>query len=72
MSRTVEMTTPAELRKAGWDALKERLGIPEALRFLLQYEKGEGDYTELRRELYKDETMESLIERMKKEGIIGK
>lgn len=71
MSQTLEMT-PAELRKAGWNALKERLGIPEALRFLLQYEKGEGDYTELRRELYKNETVDSLVNRMKKEGTIGK
>lgn len=71
MSQTLEMT-PADLRKAGWNALKERLGIPEALRFLLQYEKGEGDYTELRRELYKGETVDSLVSRMKKDGIIGK
>ena len=71
MSQTLEMT-PADLRKAGWNALKERLGIPEALRFLLQYEKGEGDYTELRRDLYKGETVDSLVSRMKKEGTIGK
>lgn len=71
MSQTLEMT-PVELRKAGWNALKERLGIPEALRFLLQYEKGEGDYTELRRDLYKGETVDSLVNRMKKEGTIGK
>ncbi len=71
MSQTLEMT-PADLRKAGWNALKERLGIPEALRFLLQYEKGEGDYTELRRELYKGETVDSLVTRMKKEGTISK
>jgi len=71
MSQTLEMT-PADLRKAGWNALKERLGIPEALRFLLQYEKGEGDYTELRRDLYKGETVDSLVSRMKKEGIIDK
>ena len=71
MSQTLEMT-PAELRKAGWNALKERLGIPEALRFLLQYEKGEGDYTELRRELYQGETVDSLVKRMKEEGRIEK
>jgi hypothetical protein len=34
----------------------------------LQYEKGEGDYTKLRRELFKDETVESLIDKMRKEG----
>jgi hypothetical protein len=36
----------------------------------LQYEKGEGDYTKLRRELFKEETVESLLYGMKKEGKI--
>jgi len=62
--------TPVEIQKAGWEALKEQLGLVGALRFLLQYEKGERDYTELRRELFKDETVESLMDRMRKEGKI--
>lgn len=62
--------TPVEIQKAGWDALKKQLGLVGAWRFLLQYEKGEGDYTELRRELFKDETVESLLDRMRKEGKI--
>ena len=62
---------PVELRRAGWKVLKEHLGIAAALKFLLQYEKGEGDYTEIRRELLKDNTVESLIRRMKKEKKLG-
>jgi len=62
--------TPVEIQKAGWEALKKQLGLVGALRFLLQDEKGEGNYTELRRELFKDETVESLIDRMRKEGKI--
>jgi hypothetical protein len=62
--------TPVEIQKAGWKALKKQLGLVGALRFLLQYEKGEGDYTKLRRELFKDETVESLIDKMRKEGKI--
>lgn len=71
MRQTAELT-PVELRRAGWKVLKKHLGIPEALKFLLQYEKGEGDYTEIKRELYKGETVESLIGRMKKTGKIGR
>ena len=71
MSRTAELT-PVELRRAGWKVLKEHLGIAAALKFLLQYEKGEGDYTEIRRELFKDNTVESLIKKMEREGKIGK
>lgn len=69
MSQALKLT-PVELQKAGWEALKRHLGLVGALRFLLQYEKGEGDYTELRSELFKDESVESLIDSMKKEGKI--
>ncbi|MBI4654425.1 MAG: hypothetical protein HY752_05470 [Nitrospirae bacterium] len=71
MRKALELT-PVELRKAGWKVLKEHLGVADALKFFLQYEKGEGDYTKLRRELFKDETVESLISRMKREGKIAK
>jgi len=71
MSRTTGLT-PVELRRAGWKVLKEHLGIAAALKFLLQYEKREGDYTEIRRELFKDKTVESLIKRMERGGKIGK
>lgn len=71
MSQILELT-PVEVRRSGWEALKTHLGIAGALKFLLQYEKGEGDYTVLRRELFKDETVDSLIDKRKKEGKIGK
>lgn len=69
MSEPLDLT-PIELQRAGWEALKKQLGVVGALRFLLQYERGEGNYTKLRRELFKDETVKSLIDRMKREGKI--
>ena len=69
MSQVMDLT-PIEIQKAGWVALKTQLGLVGALRFLLQYEKGEGDYTAERRELFKDETVESVLDRMRKEGKI--
>ncbi len=65
MTQQVSNLTPIEIQKAGWDALKTKLGLVGALKFILQYEKGEGDYTELRRELFKDETVESITEKIK-------
>ena len=69
MKKIKEMT-PVEIQKAGWEALKKQLGLVGAVRFLLQYEKGEGDYTRLRREMFKDMSVEELINTMKKEGKI--
>ncbi len=59
--------TPIEIQKAGWNALRKQLGLVGALKFLLQYEKGEGDYTKLRRKIFRDETVEELIHKMKRE-----
>ena len=59
--------TPVEIQKAGWEALKKQLGLPGALRFLLQYDKGKGDYTKLRRRFFKGKTVKSLVNDMRKE-----
>ncbi|MBS3919559.1 MAG: hypothetical protein KG012_11820 [Deltaproteobacteria bacterium] len=59
--------TPIEIQRAGWNALRKQLGFVGALRFLLQYEKGEGDYTKLRRKMFKGETADTLIHKMRKE-----
>jgi hypothetical protein len=59
--------TPTEIQKAGWEALKKQLGLPGALRFLLQYERGEGDYTKLRKKYFKGKTVKSLVNDMRKE-----
>ena len=52
MSKFAELT-PMEIREAGWNALKSQLGLPGAIKFLLQYEKGEGNYTKLRKKISK-------------------
>jgi hypothetical protein len=54
-----------ELRREGWLALTERLGVSGAIRFLMQYDPGHGDYTEERRELFADLTLDQAIAEMK-------
>ncbi|WP_052567419.1 hypothetical protein [Candidatus Magnetobacterium casense] len=65
MSRHVFDMTPFEIQKTGWNVLKDNLGIAGALRFLLQYEKGEGDYTEMRKSLFNEETVDNLVKEIK-------
>ncbi len=62
--------TPAEIRKAGWEALREKLGPAGTLRFILEYDRGEGNYTELRKKLFKGKTVRDIIQDMKKDRII--
>jgi hypothetical protein len=52
----------ASLRKAGWDALVEKIGIVNATRFLLLHESGYGDYTKIRREVFKGKSVDDLYQ----------
>ncbi len=53
-----------EIRMEGWRVLTERLGISGAIRFLTQYVPGYGDYTQERRDLFADLTLEEALRRI--------
>jgi hypothetical protein len=59
-------SSPVEIQNAGWMVLRKQLGLAGALRFFLQYKKGQGDYTQIRRKLFKGKTVEELIREIKK------
>jgi hypothetical protein len=41
-----------EIRMEGWKALTERLGPAGAMRFMMQYDPGRGDYSKERHEIF--------------------
>lgn len=61
MLKTIE-----ELKIDGWKALIDSLGLAEATRFLLQYQKGSGNYTVKRKKLLKNVTINDIVEPYKK------
>jgi len=62
--------TIPEIKVKGWEALVKELGYAGATKFILLYESGEGDYTEKRKELLHDLTIDEIIReiRGKKKG----
>ncbi len=58
-------TTFAEIKTMGWRALVKELGYSGATKFILLYEKGEGDYTKERKELFKDITIDDIVREIK-------
>lgn len=62
--------TIPEIKVKGWEALVKELGYAGATKFILLYEPGEGDYTEKRKELLHDLTIDEIIReiRDKKKG----
>ena len=62
--------SPPEIRKRGWDVLKSELGIAASLKYLLEYSKGEGNYTNLRKEMFQDQKVREIIDDMSNEGLL--
>lgn len=54
------ITNPAELRRRGVEVLVRELGYANAMRFLLQYESGQGDYTHDRQQILRSWTSAEL------------
>jgi len=47
--------------------IEKTVGTSGSNKILLQYEKGEGDYTKLRKKYFKGKTVKSLVNEMRKE-----
>jgi hypothetical protein len=70
MALSIDLT-PTEIRREGWEALVSKLGVTKSPRFLLEYDKGPGNYTELRKELFAGQRVDEILEGMAKEGVIS-
>lgn len=55
---TVKLTPMPVLNRRAFDILSREMGVPETLRFFRQLGLGTGDYTQERRELFEDLTMQ--------------
>jgi hypothetical protein len=60
MSKSASMSA-YEIRLEGWKALTERLGPAGAMRFMMQYDPGHGDYTKERQEIFANLDLEDLL-----------
>jgi hypothetical protein len=53
--------TLPEIRAEGFRALVERLGVSDALRFMQQYDLGQGDYTQERHEWLDSLSVDDIV-----------
>jgi hypothetical protein len=58
--------TPAELRRAGIDALVRALGPVGMARFLQQFDPGHGDYTADRDRILGNPTVDDLVDELER------
>ena len=59
----------SDIRRRGWEILVENLGISGATEFIIQYEKGYGDYTKMRKEIFNKKGLDEILEEMKSMGV---
>jgi hypothetical protein len=61
------IVNPSELRRRGFEALVHALGWVNAVRFLRQYEVGQGDYTRERDAFLPDWDADTLVRKARGE-----
>jgi hypothetical protein len=66
MSKSASMS-PYQIRLEGWKALTDRLGPAGAMRFMMQYDPGQGDYTQERQEIFAELDLEELLASVKRQ-----
>ena len=59
------LKTLKEIRKEGWDALVERLGVAGATMFVMEGEEGYGDYTKERRAIFAGKNLSDIVKEIK-------
>jgi hypothetical protein len=57
--------TPIELNRKGFQALVDSLGYVDAVRFIKQFDNGEGDYTKDRDRWLGDRTLDNIWAELK-------
>jgi hypothetical protein len=65
VSQETPKMTPIELNRKGFQALVDSLGYVDAVRFIKQFDNGEGDYTKERDRWLGDRTLDNIWAELK-------
>lgn len=60
MNLTLDLPTPAELNRRGFQALTKELGLAAAIRYVQQFDHGQGDYTTERQQWADSVSLEDI------------
>ena len=73
MAEVKDNTSVDEIVKRGWNILVENLGIADATRFIVSFERGKGDSVQEIKKFWEDKRIEDIhaeILEAKKRGLI--
>jgi len=62
---TIQTTSLDQLTQQAIHILVKEIGVADALRFISQFSKGYGNYTEEREELFRDISLDEIISQIR-------
>ncbi len=68
MGKTAKKTDDAVIRE-GWDTLVKKMGIAKATRFLVAFERGEGDSVKEIKRFWQGKSLEEIYRMVKRDKI---
>ena len=63
---TVQEKPLSEITREAFEVLTKEIGIANTIRFINQFTTGYGNYTEEREQIFKDMTLDEIIDEIKK------
>lgn len=66
MERIIDYKTEIEIQKKGYEILAKGLGVIDFIRFIQQFERGYGNYTEDRHRWQDKYSVEKIVKEIKK------
>jgi len=66
MERIIDYKTEIEIQKKGYEILAKGLGVIDFIRFIQQFERGYGNYTEDRHRWQDEYSVEKIVKEIKK------
>ena len=63
---TVQEKALSEITKEALEVLSKEIGIANTIRFINQFTMGYGDYTQEREQIFKDMTLDEILNEIKK------
>ncbi len=69
MEKTISYKTSIDIQRRGYVALLKELGVVDFIRFIQEFEKGEGNYTEDRHQWQDGFSVREIVKKIKEEKI---
>jgi hypothetical protein len=62
--KAMKLETLDQINREAMNTLYSELGVSKTIRFIRQFRKGTGDYTQMKKEVFEGKSVEEIVEDM--------